>query len=177
MKYKLRYYGDPVLREKSEPVKEVNDETRSFVKEMIKIMYSSNGMGLAAIQVGVPLRIFITTVRSVDGEGYPVYGSPQVYINPKITVTDPTVWVEQEGCLSLPKIYEDVPRPTSIKVEALDENGKLFEEDLTLWMARPRLHENDHLNGVLSIDRAPSHRKSALRSQLKKIKKRYCDKK
>lgn len=175
MKHKLRYYGDPILRQKSEEVKEINDEIRDLVKDMIEIMHAHNGMGLAAIQIGVPLRIFITTVRSVDSSGYPVYGSPVVYINPKVTVTDPTVWVEQEGCLSLPKIYEDVPRPTSIKIEAFDEDGKPFEEELTLWMARPRLHENDHLNGVLSIDRAPSHRKSALRSQLKKIKKRYCD--
>lgn len=175
MKHRLRYYGDPVLREKSEPVKEVNDEIRSFIKEMVDIMNAHNGMGLAAVQVGVPLRIFITTVRALDADGYPVYGSPKVYINPKITVTDPTIWVEQEGCLSLPKIYEDVPRPTSIKIEALDEDGKPFEEELTLWMARPRLHENDHLNGVLSIDRAPPHRKSALRAQLKRVKKRYFD--
>ena len=175
MKHRLRYYGDPVLREKSKEVEKVDDEIKALVKDMIEIMYKHNGMGLAAIQIGVPLRIFITTVRSLDSHGYPAYGSPQVYINPKISVIDSTSWTEQEGCLSLPKIYEDVSRPTAIKIEALNEEGNPFEEELSLWMARPRLHENDHLNGVLSIDRAPAHRKSALRPQLKRIKKKYCN--
>lgn len=173
MKHTLRYYGDPVLRTKSEPVEEVNDEIRKLIKDMIAIMHQHNGMGLAAIQIGVPLRIFITTVRSLDGENFPVYGSPQVYINPKITVIDQTPWIEPEGCLSIPRIYEDVSRPMTIKIEALNEDGKPFSEELSGWMARPRLHENDHLNGVLSVDRAPPHRKSALKTQLKKIMKKY----
>lgn len=167
------YYGDPILRKRAEPIKEINDEVRELIHDMITIMNAHKGIGLAANQVGSLLRVFICTVVGLDDEGYPVYGSPQVYINPVVTVLDPTEWLDSEGCLSIPKVYEDVPRPKKIRIEALDEHGKAFIEEREGWMARPLLHENDHLNGVLFIDRVPPHRKQALQAQLKRIKKRH----
>lgn len=177
MKLKLYYYGDPELRVKAEPVTDFNKETLELVKSMIDCMYQHNGMGLAAPQVGISKRIFIHTVRGVDKYGYPIYGAPKVYINPKITVVGDDEWNESEGCLSLPKIYEDVVRPYRIKVEAFNEKGESFTEEVEGWMARPILHENDHLNGVLFIDRISSHRKKALSHQLKKLKKKFSSKK
>lgn len=173
MKRELVYYGHPVLREKSDPVQEVNEEIQELIREMIRVMNAANGVGLAAVQVGVPLRLFICTVYGLDKDGYPLYGAPKVYINPVITVLDPTEWFDAEGCLSIPKIYEEVPRPTTIRVEALNEKGEPFTEERSGWMARPILHENDHLNGVLFFDRALPHRKQALQAQLKKLKKKY----
>ena len=173
MKRQLVYYGHPVLREKSEPVQEINEEIRELIQEMIRIMNSVNGIGLAACQVGVPLRLFICTVYGLDNEGYPLYGAPKAYINPVITVLDPTEWMDSEGCLSVPKIYEDIPRPMKIRLEAINEKGENFTEEREGWMARPILHENDHLNGVLFFDRALPHRKQAIQVQLKKLKKKY----
>jgi peptide deformylase len=172
-KYHLVHYGHPVLRKKAEPVKEINEDVHQLIDEMITIMHAHNGIGLAANQVGVLLRIFICIVVGLDKEGYPIFGSPQVYINPIITIIDPTEWIDSEGCLSIPKIYEDIPRPTKIRVEALNEKGEAFVEEREGWMARPILHENDHLNGVLFFDRAEPYRKLALQSKLKKIKRNY----
>ncbi len=173
MAYELCYFGNPVLRQKASEVAEVNDEIKELIGEMIRLMKKYNGMGIAAPQIGVSKRVFIHTVRGIGEDGYPVYGSPKVYINPKITVVGDEEWTEGEGCLSLPKIYEDVTRPYKIKVEALDEDGKAFEEEVDGWLARPVLHENDHLNGVLFIDRILPHRKKLLAPQLKKIKKKF----
>jgi len=172
-KYQLVHYGHAALRQKAEPVKEINEEVLHLIREMITIMNAHNGIGLAANQVGVLLRIFVCTVVGLDQEGYPVFGDPKVYINPIITVLDSTEWVDSEGCLSVPKVYADIPRPTKIQVEALNEKGETFIEDKEGWMARPILHENDHLNGVLFFDRTPPYRRQSLQPQLKKIKKKY----
>lgn len=173
IKRALVYYGHPALREKCLPVKEINQEILDLIQEMIRIMNAHNGVGLAASQVGVLLRVFVCIVTDLDSEGLPVYGAPKVYINPVVTILDEEQWWDSEGCLSVPKIYEDVPRPKKIQVQALNEKGESFSEIREGWMARPILHENDHLNGVLFFDRAPFHRKQALQSQLKKIKKKY----
>lgn len=173
MAHKLVYYGNPVLRQKCKPVEKIDEEVLVLVQDLIKIMNQYNGIGLAASQVGSLLRVFICTVYGLDKEGFPLYGAPKVYINPIITVLDPTEWLESEGCLSIPRIYEDVPRPRSIRVEALNEKGEAFTEERSMWMARPILHENDHLNGVLFIDRISPHRRQALQPQLKKIKKKH----
>ncbi|MBM3191409.1 MAG: peptide deformylase [Chlamydiae bacterium] len=169
----LVYYGDPVLRKQAEPVKEVNDEVRLLIRDMLSIMEEHRGIGLAANQVGALLRVFISTVTGMDKEGFPIYGEPKIYINPTVTVLDDTPCIEQEGCLSIPKIYEDVARPKKIRIEALDENGSPFMEEKEGWEARPLLHENDHLNGVLFIDRIAPHRRQALQAQLKRIKKKH----
>lgn len=173
MGFQLVYYGDPILRQKAEPVKEINEETRKIIQEMIRVMNECDGIGLAANQIGILQRIFICTVYGAGPDGYPLYGAPKAYINPVITILDPTEWVDAEGCLSVPKIYEDVRRPLKIRIEALNEYGEPFSEERERWAARPLLHENDHLNGVLFFDRIPEHRKQALQAQLKKIKKRY----
>lgn len=169
----ILYYGHPGLRKKCEPVQKVDETIKELIRDMIDTMYSVNGIGLSAPQIGVYLRVFVLTVTSLDRDGYPIYGAPKAYINPTITVLDPKEWIDSEGCLSIPKMYEDVPRPTKIRIEALNEKGEPFVEELEGWMARPRLHENDHLNGVLFVDRILPHRRKLIEPQLKKIKKKY----
>ncbi|GAB4191851.1 MAG: peptide deformylase [Simkaniaceae bacterium] len=170
----LVYYGDPLLRKKSEPVKEINEEVRKLVKDMEETMFANNGVGIAAPQVGVLLRVFICLIEGDDAEGYPIYGKPKVYINPVISSPDPEVEQYVDGCLSIPGIYEKIERPISIEVEAMDINGSLFKEKAAGWKARNIMHENDHLNGVLFIDRMVNRaRRQAIEMQLKKIKKKY----
>lgn len=173
MDLELQYYGNPCLREKALPVEEIDEEILELIEELKRLHFLHRGGGLAAPQVGVAKRVFIQAVRAVDANGYPIYGAPKVYINPKITLIGEETWIEEEGCLSIPKIYEAVERPYCIEVEALNEKGETFKERLEGWMAKPVLHENDHLNGVLFIDRIHPQRKKALSIQLKKIKKKY----
>lgn len=162
MKREIVLYGDPVLRKKAQEVVCFDSSVIELVNQMIAIMNQKKGIGLAAPQVGESIRLFISKVHSLDGEGLPIYGEPKVYINPKIFILDPTPIVDSEGCLSLPKIYEDVPRPSLIKVEAYSEKGEFFSEIKQGFCARVILHENDHLNGVIFLDRIPKERKKEL---------------
>ena len=142
--YKL---GDEVLREKCVPVKpeEINDEFRSILNEMFETMVSANGVGLAAPQVGIAKRFFVVIA---DDE------VRRVFINPVITKTSDDLVDYEEGCLSIPGFYENIKRPSKVSVSATNENGKQFTiEEADGLLARVIQHENDHLDGVLYIDR------------------------
>ena len=167
MKREIVLYGDPVLRKKAQEVVCFDSSVIELVNQMIAIMNQKKGIGLAAPQVGESIRLFISKVHSLDAEGFPLCGEPKVYINPKISILDPTPILDSEGCLSLPKIYEDVSRPSLIKVDALSEKGEFFSEIKQGFCARVILHENDHLNGVIFLDRIAKERKKEL---LKKYK-------
>ncbi len=170
----LVYYGDPKLRMKCDPVQEINEEIRKLAKDMEETMFANNGIGIAAPQVGVLLRMFICLIEGDDAQGYPLHGTPKVYINPELSSPDRKVAQYPDGCLSIPGVYEKVERPISIEVKALDINGNAFIEKAEGWKARVIMHENDHINGVLFIDRMHSkERKKAIAAQLKKIKKKY----
>ncbi|MFN0064972.1 MAG: peptide deformylase [Chlamydiales bacterium] len=175
MKYQLRYFGDPVLRQKAAPVEEITDEIRELVQEMIVIMKESDGIGIAAPQVGVLKRLFVSICYD-EKEGQLIYGAPYVYINPKLTNPSETMVEMNEGCLSIPKISAAVLRPLSVEVEAMDLEGNIFRKECYGYFARHIMHENDHLNGVLYIDRIKGKRRTALEPELRRIKQQYCKK-
>jgi len=141
-------YGTPSLREKSKEVHKVSAKIKTLIQDLFDTMYVSNGVGLAAPQIGINLRVFVIDVSTGDE---PL--RPMAFINPKIIKKSGAV-VSQEGCLSFPEAYTNVRRYKNVMVKALDRNGKPFvleAKDGTL-LARCIQHENDHLDGILFID-------------------------
>lgn len=158
--YRLRLYPDAVLRKKSLPLDDVNGAVRDLMAGMAEIMYTYNGIGLAAPQVGMLQRIIIADV----GEGLITLA------NPEILQKEGEGRLE-EGCLSLPDIQVDIARSQSIFVRGLNPEGKEVQHELSDLMARVIQHEIDHLNGVLIIDYASATEKILLRRQLKELQK------
>ena len=138
---------DPRLRLVSEPVKSIDAETRQLVEDMFATMYAAPGIGLAAIQVGVPKRVVTLDLGKKDEPP-----QPQVFINPEITWRSEEKGIYEEGCLSIPEYYEEVERPARVKVKFTDLEGKPHEIDADGLLATCLQHEIDHLNGVLFID-------------------------
>lgn len=156
----IKEYGEPVLREKSLPVKEITPEILNIIRDMAETMYTASGVGLAAPQVGILKRIIIIDVNE---EGL------IVLINPKIVRREGEV-VEEEGCLSLPDIYSKVKRSSKVTVKALNENGEPIEITKEGLIARALEHEIDHLEGILFIDRIGRVERQILLNKLKKQK-------
>lgn len=169
----LRYYGDPILRQKAKPVEKITDEIRQLVNDMIETMRHHNGIGLAAPQVGRLVRIFVSPIEYEDEKGELHLGEPRVYINPTLINPSEALVERSEGCLSIPKLYVAVARPLSVEVEAMDLEGKLFRRECYGYLARNMMHENDHLNGVLFIDRVKGKRRTELEPALRQIKQQY----
>ncbi len=161
-------YDDPVLREETQPVKELNDEIITLIDDMIETMYNSDGVGLAAPQIGKSLKIFVMDGDPVLEEDEEKYG-PLVFINPEIVENKGDKVIMDEGCLSIPEVREKVSRPETIVIEYSDENFVKQKKEFSGWMARIIQHENDHLNGVLFIDYLSSFRKRMIKSSLKNI--------
>ena len=156
-------YGDPVLREKSLPVTVVNQEIKSFVSDMVDTLKHAQGLGLAAVQVGVLKRIFIVDLSAID-----INANLKVFINPEIIESRGQIELE-EGCLSFPGIYQNCTRPSWVKVKALDLDGIPFELEAEGMAARALLHEYDHLEGKLFIDYISPIARTLLRGRLKKL--------
>ncbi|WP_421854422.1 peptide deformylase [Oricola sp.] len=138
---------DPVLRQRSKPVERVDDALRGFADDMLETMYDAPGIGLAAIQVGEPLRMLVIDVSKEEEEK-----KPQVFINPRIVKNSDERSVYEEGCLSIPDYYAEVERPSSITVEYLDRDGSEQTLQADGLAATCLQHEIDHLDGVLFID-------------------------
>jgi len=138
-------YPDPILRAEAAPVPEVNDEVRAVVERMMTLMAEADGVGLAAPQVGLSWRLFVTAARDAE--------PPRVFINPVITPLSTSGEMEEEGCLSLPGVRADVRRNQAVAITALDLDGREFTLHGTDMTARVWQHEFDHLDGVLIIDR------------------------
>lgn len=174
MKLPLAYYGDPILRKKSERINVIDDELRQLIDDMFETMFANNGMGLAAIQVFKPIALFITCIPRLKADSYDEWehGPLKVYINPKLSNPGEECDIHSEGCLSIPKVNGNVLRPTSITVEATDLEGKQFIEHLTDTEARCVMHENDHTNGILYIDRMIAKERQFLEQRLKENKKK-----
>ena len=152
----IRVFGDPVLRKMCRPVEQVDAEIRQLVDDLIETMYEADGIGLAAPQVGVPLRAFVYDVREDNV-------LPGVLINPEI-VERAGVVKEEEGCLSIPGLSELVERAARVVVRGLDAGGEAVEMEADGLFSRCLQHECDHLDGVLFIDRlSPLKRKMLLR--------------
>lgn len=175
MELPLTYYGDPILRKKCQPVEKITDEIKKLVADMVDTMEAANGIGLAAPQIGRSLRVFVTCVPIEDesAEGEYLQGELRVFINPEILEVSEEMSEISEGCLSIPTINGYVERPYSIKVKAMDLEGNPFVMEAFGLDAHCILHENDHINGVLFIDRIRGKERKAIEDKLRKVKETY----
>lgn len=138
---------DPVLKQKSLPVERVDDDLRALMDDMLETMYAAPGIGLAAIQIGVPKRVIVMDIARPEEEPAPRY-----FVNPEILWTSEETAPYEEGCLSVPEIYDEVERPARVKLRYLNYHGETVEEDAEGLFAVCIQHEMDHLEGVLFID-------------------------
>lgn len=173
MKLQIAYYGNPILRKKGKIVENINDEIRQLVTDMTETLIEHNGIGLAAPQVYRSIALFITAVPIEEPDGTCLPGQLRVFINPKITWISQEKEIRSEGCLSVPKFYAKVERPTKVRIRATDLDGNEFEEEFDGLEGRCMLHENDHINGVLFPDRIRGKVRKELDSSLREIKKKY----
>ena len=159
----IRLYGDPVLREPTASITEFDQSLREFIERMTEIMYEDNGVGLAAPQVGVSDKVVVIDASFGEREG-----EVMAFINPLIVETGGES-VFEEGCLSVPGIWEEVTRPSFVRVRYQDSDGVDHELETEDYLARVIQHETDHLNGVLFIDRLSSVKRQLLAKSLKSI--------
>ena len=138
---------DPILKLVSKPVDAVTDETRKLMDDMLETMYDAPGIGLAAIQIGVPKRVIVMDIAGPDDPKAPRY-----YVNPEIVWSSEETAPYEEGCLSIPDIYDEVERPARVKLKYLNYQGEEVVEDAEGLFAVCIQHEMDHLEGVLFID-------------------------
>ncbi|TAV87770.1 peptide deformylase [Rhizobium leguminosarum] len=138
---------DPVLRQLSKPIERVDSDLQRLADDMLETMYDAPGIGLAAIQIGVPRRMLVIDIAR-EGEEK----QPQIFINPEIVKSSDERSVYEEGCLSIPDYYAEVERPAVVSVKYLDRNGKEQTVEADGLLATCLQHEIDHLNGVLFID-------------------------
>ena len=158
---------DKRLRAKSEPVNAIDAEVRALVDDMFATMYAAPGIGLAAIQIGVPTRVV-----TMDLAGKEEPPQPQVFINPEIVGSSAEKSVYEEGCLSIPEYYEEVERPQAVRVKYLDLDGKPQEIEADGLLATCLQHEIDHLNGVLFIDHISKLKRDMVKKKFKKAAKK-----
>lgn len=158
---------DSKLRLVSEPIKEITEEIRQLADDMLETMYDAPGVGLAAIQIGVPVRIVTMDVSKSEDER-----QPMVLINPEITWTSEEMRVYEEGCLSIPEYYEEVERPDRVRFRYTNLQGEVIEQEADGLLATCVQHEIDHLNGVLFIDYLSKLKRDRVMTRFKKAAKR-----
>jgi peptide deformylase len=161
----LTHYPAQVLAEPSKKVEKIDDNIRQLIKKMAEIMQQSGGIGLAAPQIGVPLRIFIIALDT-DKQDL------KAYINPTV-ITEGTLEAMEEGCLSVPEVYTKVKRHKKCRVTATDLDGNEFTEEAEGLYARCLQHENDHINGVTIVNRMGQAAKIVHRRKLKKLEQKH----
>lgn len=158
---------NPLLKQVSEPVEGgVTDEIRALMDDMLETMYAAPGIGLAAIQIGVPKRII---VMDLAGEGEEP--QPRFFVNPEITWTSEDVESYEEGCLSVPEVFDKVERPAKAKLRYLNRDGEQIEEDADGLFAVCIQHEMDHLNGVVFIDHLSRLKRDRAVAKVRKLVK------
>ena len=165
---------DPRLRQISSPVEKVDDELRALVADMFETMYAAPGIGLAAIQVGVPKRVLVIDLQEPedpeDPESKPIR-DPRVFINPEIVTHSDQDVPYTEGCLSIPDQYAEVDRPDRIRARWLDEQGEQHDEEIEGLLAVCLQHEMDHLEGILFIDHLSRLKREMVLKKLAKQRK------
>ena len=155
-------YPDPRLRERAKPVERFTDEIRQLVDDMAETMYAAPGCGLAAPQIGVSLRVFV-----IDAAAENEPSDLRVFVNPEIVGLEGTqTW--EEGCLSFPGISEEIKRAAHVRVRAMDATGNPFELEADGLLAVAIQHENDHLEGVLMVDKVGAIKKRMIGNKMKK---------
>lgn len=157
-------YPHPALRYKSRPVERIDDTLREQVREMFSLMYAARGIGLAANQVALPLRVFVLNLTADPEQA----DQERVFINPQIVKRHSSL-VEEEGCLSFPGLYTSVHRAKRIKVRAFGLDGQMFETEAEDLLSRAIQHELDHLDGVLFIDHLGADGKAKVAAKLKEF--------
>jgi peptide deformylase len=163
---------DPRLKVVSTPVEKVDGDIRKLAQDMADSMYAAVGIGLAAVQIGVPKRIIVMDLNQKDeDENGEKKKDWQVFINPKILWASDEMATYEEGCLSVPELYEDVERPARIRAEYLDLDGKRVEVEADGMLAICLQHEMDHLEGVLFIDHLSKLKRAMMLKKLTKAKK------
>ena len=177
---------DPRLKTVSAPVESFDDELKTLVADMFETMYAANGIGLAAIQVGVPRRVLVIDLQPEDPDAepeectahgghshthQPLKKEPRVFVNPEILDPADEFNTYQEGCLSVPEIYADVDRPKACRVRWQDLDGQIHEEEMEGLLATCIQHEMDHLEGILFIDHLSRLKRSMALKKLDKLRK------
>ncbi len=155
---------DPVLRQLSNPLERVDDAVRKLADDMLETMYDAPGIGLAAIQIGEPVRMLVIDLSKEDEPK-----EPQVFINPELVASSSDFSVYEEGCLSIPDYYAEVERPDTITLKYLDRDGKQHLLEADGLLATCLQHEIDHLNGVLFIDHISKLKRDMVVRKFKKL--------
>lgn len=162
---------DPRLRVKSTPVERVDDDLRALIADMFETMYAAPGIGLAAIQVGVPKRVLVIDLQDdEDADGQPIR-KPLVFVNPELTDPSTDRNIYNEGCLSVPDQYAEVERPATVRARWLDENGVQHDELIDGMLATCLQHEMDHLEGILFIDYLSRLKREMVLKKLEKARR------
>jgi peptide deformylase len=168
-------YGSPVLRKKAIAVDKNNTGLNAFIDDLWETMYNSDGVGLAAPQVGKSIRVFVVDSSAMESEDPIVKTFKKTFINAKIIESSGDESLFNEGCISIPNIREDVSRPPRIRIQYLDENWINHDEYFEGIPARIIQHEYDHLEGILFVDKIPSIRRKLLNGRLLAITKGKVD--
>ena len=161
----ILHYPDERLRNVAKPVEVFDEKLRLIVEDMFETMYHAHGIGLAAIQVGIPLRVVTMDLTGQEKN------QPVVFINPVLTNISSEINIYEEGCLSVPGINEKVERPKTVTINAQDINGKYFTLEADELLATCIQHEIDHLNGKVFIDRISRLKKSRIDDKIRKATK------
>jgi peptide deformylase len=162
---------DPRLKVISKPVEAIDAALQTLIDDMFETMYDAPGIGLAAIQVGVPKRLLVIDLQEKDEETDETIRIPRVFINPEILEESEELSFYNEGCLSVPEQYADVARPARIKAKWLDRDGREHVEELDGLLATCLQHEMDHLEGILFIDHLSKLKRDMLLKKLTKMRR------
>ncbi len=171
MIYPVTVYGDPILRKIAKPIEQDFENLNEFLENMWETMYHSDGVGLAAPQIGKSICVFVIDASTAAEEEPELADFKKVFINPQILELNGEEWTMNEGCLSLPEIREDISRPEKVKIKYLDENFEEHIEEYGGFAARVIQHEYDHLEGKMFIDYLTPLKKRLLKSKLVAISK------
>jgi peptide deformylase len=173
MTFPIVAYGDPILKKMAQPITKDYPNLSELIENMYETMYRANGLGLAAPQVGLSIRLFVVDASKVEKEDLKDF--KKIFINAQILEETGDEWMYNEGCLSIPGIREDIYRIPKIKIKYVDENFIEHTEEYSGIAARVIQHEYDHINGVLFTDRISSLKKRILKNRLADISKGRVD--
>lgn len=168
----LSYYGDPILRRKADEISMMTAETRKLIDEMVETMDVSEGIGIAAPQIHHSIRLFVIRQPILKEDNKLELGEVKVFINPELSSYSLESWKAPEGCLSIPSIRAEVERPKEVVVEYTSIHGDRIKEQVSGWEARVIMHEYDHIQGVLFIDRLNAEEQSKLMPFLQDLEQR-----
>lgn len=162
-------FGQPVLKKKAEPITPDYPELEGLIDNMFETMYHANGVGLAAPQIGLAIRLFVIDATPFSEDEPTLQGFKEVFINAQIIEEEGTLWRFNEGCLSIPGIREDVERKPKIRIKYQNRNFEWVEKQIDGILARIIQHEYDHIEGILFTDRLSQIRKTLIKSKLNNI--------